>query len=265
MNGPGLLGDVLFASGLGLGAAIQPGPLQALLVSRVVAVGWKRTLPACFAPLLSDGPVALLAILALGRLPRAGLPLLRAAGGVLLLYLAWTALGQWRRPAAASSQPSAPRTLLEAATLNLLNPNPYLAWALVLGPAVVAAWRRHPLEAAAFVAALYGTMLLTMVAFVLLAGSSRLLSPRVQHALVFASAAILSGLGLLLLVEGLRGVEYPYPALRCQTRYLGVRGGMKARPAGAGLPVAAGAAPAAHRSRRPAWRRSSSSSPAGRC
>jgi len=204
VTGPGLLGDVVFAGGLGFGAAIQPGPLQALLVSRAVAVGWKQTLPACFAPLLSDGPIAVLAILALGRLPRAGLPLLRAAGGALLLYLAWTAFRQWRRPAAPSGGVSAPRTLLEAAALNLLNPNPYLAWALVLGPAVVTAWRRHPVHAVALVATLYGTMLLTMVAFVLLAGTSRLLSPRVQRALVAASAAILAGLGLLLLVAGLK-------------------------------------------------------------
>ncbi len=199
-----MLADVLLAGSLGFGAAIQPGPLQALLVSRAVSIGWKRTLPACFAPLVSDGPIAVLAILALGRLPRAGLPLLRAAGGVLLLYLAWTALRRWRRPAAASSQLSAPRTLLEAASLNLLNPNPYLAWALVLGPTVVTAWRRHPVHAVAFVVALYGTMLLTMVAFVLLAGTSRLLSARVQHALVAASTVILAGLGLLLLVAGLR-------------------------------------------------------------
>jgi len=204
VNGPVLSGDVLFASGLGLGAAIQPGPLQALLLSRVVSVGWKRTLPACFAPLLSDGPIALLAILALGRLPHAALPLLRAAGGVLLLYLASTAFRQWRRPAASSSQVGAPRTLLEAAALNLLNPNPYLAWALVLGPALVGAWSRNPAHAVAFVAALYGTMLLTMVALVLLAGSSRWLGPRVQHALVFASAAILAGLGVVLFVAGLR-------------------------------------------------------------
>lgn len=57
---PGLVENVFLGSGLAFAAAVQPGPLQAFLVSRVVARGWRHTLPACIAPLLSDGPIALL-------------------------------------------------------------------------------------------------------------------------------------------------------------------------------------------------------------
>ena len=49
-------------------AAIQPGPLQAFLLARVAAAGWKRTLPAVLAPLLSDIPIATLAVLGLYQL-----------------------------------------------------------------------------------------------------------------------------------------------------------------------------------------------------
>ncbi len=196
---PGFLQNVLFGAGLAFAAAIQPGPLQAFLVSRVLAIGWRQTLPACAAPLVSDGPIAVLAVLVLGRVPAGAQSALRAAGGVLLLYLATKALGQWRHPAAPSSQTSAPRTVLEAAMINVLNPNPYLAWALVLGPAVVAAWRQQPVYAIGLVGAFYATLVGMNGAFVFLVGTARFLNPRRQRALVGISAFVLAALGVALL------------------------------------------------------------------
>lgn len=200
---PGLVENVLLGSGLAFAAAVQPGPLQAFLVSRVVASGWRHTLPACVAPLLSDGPIALLALLAVGRVPPTAQHVLRASGGLLLLYLAARAFRQWREPT--SSPPaSAPRTLFEAVLVNLLNPNPYLGWALVLGPAVLAAWRRNPGWALGFVLSFYATMLVTLAGFVFLLGTTRFLEPGRRRALVGASALLLAALGFVLLVAGLR-------------------------------------------------------------
>jgi threonine/homoserine/homoserine lactone efflux protein len=195
--------NVLLGSGLAFAAAVQPGPLQAFLVSRVVARGWRHTLPACVAPLLSDGPIAFLAIAVVGRLPPMAQQVLRAGGGVLLLYLAMRAFREWREPATRSSV-SAPRTAFEAVLVNLLNPNPYLAWALVLGPAAVAAWRHGPAHAFGLVASFYVTMILTLAAFVFLVGAVRWLTPTRRHALVGASAALLGILGVLLLVAAAR-------------------------------------------------------------
>ena len=201
-----MLQYLLLGSGFAFAAVIQPGPLQAFLLSRAVAAGWRRTLPAAFAPLLSDGPIALLVLLVLGSLPARGQQLLRAAGGLLLLYLAWAALRQLRSPSG-STEPahdSAPRTLLQAATINLLNPNPYLAWALVLGPAAVTAWRQDPLFAAALLAAFYGVIVAGLALFVVAASTARLLRPRAQRALVFLSAVILLALGAYQLFVGAR-------------------------------------------------------------
>ena len=203
----GLLGNILLGSGLGFGAAVQPGPLLAFLTSRVVASGWRRTLPACLAPLISDIPAAGLAVLVVGRIPPGAQHVLRAGGGLLLLYLAAGALRQWRRRPSPAPPPSAPRTLLEAVLVNLLNPNPYLAWALVMGPAVVVAWGRHPAHALGFVVAFYATMLVTLAGFVVLLGTTRFLGARSQHALVGASALLLAGLGVFLLVASVRGFQ----------------------------------------------------------
>jgi threonine/homoserine/homoserine lactone efflux protein len=180
--------------------------LQAFLIARVAATGWRRTLPACLAPLLTDGPIAILVLLVLGRLSVTARSLLRASGGGLLLYLAWVAYRQWRSPDAPGAGGSAPRTFLQAALVNALNPNPYLGWALVLGPSALAAWREHPWSAVALVAAFYGTMVAMLALFVLLVGTVRFLGSRGQRALLAVSALALAMLGAWLLVTGARTI-----------------------------------------------------------
>ncbi|MFH1277091.1 MAG: LysE family transporter [Candidatus Eisenbacteria bacterium] len=201
-----MLKYILIGAGLGFSAGVQPGPLQAYLLSRVASIGWRRTLPASLAPLLSDGPIALLALLVLGRLTPAMQGFLRAAGGLLLLYLAWRTFRQWRRPLSLASEMEGktPKTIFEAALVNLLNPNPYLGWALVLGPLVVAAWRETPMNGVAVVAAFYATIVAMLAASILAFGSARSLGPKVQRTLLPVSALILAGLGIYQSVVGFR-------------------------------------------------------------
>jgi threonine/homoserine/homoserine lactone efflux protein len=199
-----VLENILVGGGYAFAAVVQPGPLQAFLISRVAATGWRRTLPACLAPVLSDAPIALLALLVLGRLSVKIQYILQAGGGILLLYLAWTSFRQWRHPAAAEAHRSAPRTLFEAVLVNVLNPNPYLGWALVLGPAVLAAWHEHPAYAVALVGAFYCTMVAMLALFIVLVGTARFLGTRAQHALVAVSAVALAGLGAYLLVTAVQ-------------------------------------------------------------
>jgi threonine/homoserine/homoserine lactone efflux protein len=201
---PSVLESVLVGGGFAFAAAVQPGPLQAFLIARVAATGWRRTLPACLAPLLSDGPIALVALLAVGQLSLNAQHVLRASGGILLLYLSWLTYRQWRRPEAPGAPGSAPRTLVAAVLVNLLNPNPYLGWTLVLGPSVLAAWHDHPANAVALVGAFYGTMVTVLALFVLLVGTARFLGSRAQRTLIGASAIALAVLGALLLVTAAR-------------------------------------------------------------
>ncbi|MBK9088807.1 MAG: LysE family transporter [Holophagales bacterium] len=203
-----MLGYLVLGGGLAFAAVLQPGPLQAFLLSRAAVEGWKRTLPAALSPLLSDGPIALLVLLVLDRLPVHAQLALRAAGGLLLLFLAWSAartLGATRDTPAPAGD-AAPRTLLQAASVNLLNPNPWLAWALVLGPTVVSAWKQGPLFAVAFVAAFYGVMVTGLGLFILVASTARFLPPRARRALVGLSAAVLAALGAWQLFAGLRAI-----------------------------------------------------------
>jgi threonine/homoserine/homoserine lactone efflux protein len=198
-----MLKYVVIGGGFAFAAAVQPGPLQAYLFSRVAAIGWRRTLPASLSPLLSDGPIAFIALVVLGRLSPAMQNALRAAGGVLLLYFAWRTLRQWRQGSASSSSRQAgkiPRTLLEAAVVNMLNPNPYLGWTLVLGPVVVAAWRQAPITGVTVVVAFYATLIAMLGVLIFAFGTARFLGPRLQRTLLLVSAVVLAGIGIYQLV-----------------------------------------------------------------
>ena len=89
-----------------------------------------------------------------------------------------------------------PRTLLEAALVNILNPNPYLGWTLILGPVVVSAWREAPAAAVSVVAAFYCTMIAMLALLIVAFGSLRYFGSRLQRPLLLVSALVLLGLGV---------------------------------------------------------------------
>jgi len=179
-------------------AAVQPGPLQTYLISQTLTHGWRRTLPAAFSPLVSDGPVILLVLLVLTRVPAWMAQLLRLAGGIFVLYLAWGAMQAWRTYDARPMQP-APSSLLRAALVNVLNPNPYISWTLVLGPLLLKAWRETPSHGVALLAGFYGTMVLALAATIALFAAARNLGPRVTRLLIGLSSVALACFGCYLL------------------------------------------------------------------
>ena len=193
-----MLEYILIGGGFAFAAAWQPGPLQAFLLSRIAAIGWRRTVPSALAPVISDGPIAVLILLVLNRLPDGMETILQAAGGVALLFLAGAAFREWRRNRNPESQEqgSAPRTLLQAVIVNTLNPGPWLGWSLIMGPLFLEAWQKSAGHAVALVAAFYITMVACLVLFILLLGTTSFLSPRGRHALHLVSALALAGLGM---------------------------------------------------------------------
>lgn len=188
-----------------MAAAIQPGPFQAFLLARTVENGWKRTLPAAFAPLLSDLPIILLVLFVLNNLPDYILLLLKIAGGLLLLYLGIDAFRRSKRqtPEIFSEKARKTHTLFEAALINLLNPNPYLSWALIMGPLLLEAWRQEPSYGIALLVSFYAALVLSMMLVILLFGMTSRMSPRARQTMMIVSAAILAVVGLYQLGAGL--------------------------------------------------------------
>jgi len=175
---------------LAFAAAVQPGPLQAYVVAQTLSRGWRRSWPAAFAPLLSDAPIALIA---LGALHFAGarlLSVLQCAGGLFLLYLAARAQHTWRTHGA-SPETGSQGSLLNAAIVNVLNPNPYLGWSLVMGPLFLRAWREAPRYAAALLLGFYATMVAVTLGIILLFAAAGGLGPKVNRRLVGISVIAL--------------------------------------------------------------------------
>jgi threonine/homoserine/homoserine lactone efflux protein len=185
-------------------AAVQPGPLLTYLIAQTLQNGWRRTLPATLAPVISDGPVIVLVLFVLTRLPRGLEPALRCAGGVFLLYLAWNAVLAWRhyQAPASGAPPSARHALLRATAVNLLNPNPYLGWSLVMGPLLLKGWRETPAHGLALLAGFYLTLVVTTGGILLLFAGARRLGARVTRDLIAVSAVALALFALYQLWTG---------------------------------------------------------------
>jgi len=196
-----MIAYLLLGATFAFAAVVQPGPLQAYLISQAASHGWRRTLPAAFSPLLSDGPIVVLAVLVLSRLPARLTEWLRAAGGVFVLYLAYGALKTWRAwdGRAEARAPSASRSLLSAATVNLFNPNPWISWSLVLGPLLLKGWREAPARGLALLAGFYGVMVLGLAGTIVIFGVAGKLGAGMGRTLIGLSAAALTAFGGYLL------------------------------------------------------------------
>jgi threonine/homoserine/homoserine lactone efflux protein len=198
---------------LGATAAAQPGPFQAFLLSLIARDGWRRALPAAFAPLLSDGLILLIVFLALTRLPVWLLAVLQIAGGFFLLYLAWGAWRAFRREAAAEDA-TAPAirgdvktNVAKAALMNFLSPSPYIFWATVTGPILLEAWRQNPLFGAAFLLSFYVALIGGLMLFILIFASAGQIHPRANRALSALAAVGLSAFGLYQLINGVTNIQ----------------------------------------------------------
>ncbi len=185
-------------------AVVQPGQFQAYVLSQALANGWRRTLPVGLAPILSDIPIVSLVLFVLTSVPPIFVQVLQLAGGLFLLHLAWSAAKACRdyQQVQAAPPASARKTVLNAAIVNLLNPNPYIAWALILGPLTLRAWKQSPANAMALVVAFYPTMVLGTVAMVVLFAAARSGGVRLARALVGVSAIALAGFGVYQLWSG---------------------------------------------------------------
>lgn len=155
----------------GLTGGLAPGPLMTLVLTQTLRHGAKEGMKTAMAPLITDAPIMAVLLLFLDRIAevRQLVGAIAAAGALYLLYLAWES---WTSaPPSATAAAAAPRSFLRGATVNFLNPHPYLFWLTAGTPMLVKAWRIGWTAAAMFVA----------VFFVCLVGSKILLAVAVAR------------------------------------------------------------------------------------
>ncbi len=200
-----LLTTILKAAAVGFSAGVTPGPLQALFLSYAVKGGWKKALPAAFAPLVSDAPVILIVLVLLRSLPETFLRFLQIGGALFLLYLAWDSFKAYRqyREVEDTGKTSGLQTLLKATLANLLAPGPWLFWSLINGPNFLEAWSLSHGWGLAYLAAFYGTFILVNILLILLFSTVRRMGEKVRRGMLLASALVLTGFAAYQLLAGI--------------------------------------------------------------
>lgn len=140
---------------LGLAAGISPGPLLALVVSETLRSGAGGGVRVSLAPLLTDLPIVLIAVLLLGKLSGNGpvLGLISITGGAFMLYLGYKNL-KTTGPGT-DTLDAGPDALIKGMLINALSPHPYLFWATVGGPLIIKFWNSSHINALAFAGAFY--------------------------------------------------------------------------------------------------------------
>ena len=196
---------LIFGITYAFAAAVQPGPFQSFLITRTLSQGWKNTLPAAFAPLLSDGPIIFLVLVLLSGLSSDVIHVLQIGGGIFLLYLARGAYGNWRqaKSTAELASQSTNQTIWKATVVNLFNPAPYLGWSLIMGPLFLQGWRETPIHGVALLVGFYLTLILITMGIILLFGAARQIGPKVQHIMLGFSVVALALFGLYELWQGM--------------------------------------------------------------
>ncbi len=158
---------------LGVAAGISPGPLLALLVSQTLRHGLREGAKVAIAPLLSDLPIVLACVLAVRSAANLGASLawISILGGGMVAYLGYDCLRADSVPTAAGQ--AAPRSILKAAGVNLLNPHVYLFWVTVGAPMLLNGWRRGDGSAVAFAAGFYASLVGSKVVVAVAVNRSR--------------------------------------------------------------------------------------------
>jgi threonine/homoserine/homoserine lactone efflux protein len=187
-----------------LAAAIQPGPFQTFIISKTLENGWKKTLPAAFAPVLSDGPIIVLVLFILSKIPSELIRFLQIGGGLLLLYLAYSSFRSFlnfdnlNRP----EENKTDSTLIKAVLVNLLNPAPYIGWSLIMGPMFIEGYNQSAANGIALIAGFYITIVLAQMGIILLFGLAKNLGPKVTRITLGIASVGLAGFGVYLLWQG---------------------------------------------------------------
>jgi threonine/homoserine/homoserine lactone efflux protein len=191
---------------LALSATIMPGPFQAFLLSKSLQNGWRKTLPAAFAPVITDGPIIGLVLLILTRFPTLILYVFHIAGGLFILYIAKGIFQSLKLEdmAPEPSEAAARKSLFQAMVMNALNPNPYIFWSVVGGPIILSAWREAAGVAIGFLVGFFGTFVVGLSVLIILFATAGKLNPNANRILRLIAAVSLLGFGVYQIYHGVR-------------------------------------------------------------
>ncbi len=195
---------------LGFSAGAMPGPFASYLIGVTLLYGWRRAIWVILTPLITDGPIILLALVVLRQMPPALIALIQLVGGVYLLWVSYGGVKRLRAGVTLEANPNAGRSALgRGLIMNWLNPGPYIFWATISGPLLVSALRESLLTGAAFLLCFYGMLLLGLTGYVVIFDRLRYLDQRVVRVIYIATTLVMLLFGLSLISQGITALTTP--------------------------------------------------------
>ncbi len=208
---------------LGLAAGFSPGPLQTLVISHAVRLGWRAGASTAFAPLVSDIVIVALTVGVIGLVPHLVLSVISVVGAAVVTYLAWDTWKAYHVPSQlvqavgdagsglnlrTSGEDQFPGTTLwRAVVVNFFNPHAWLFWAVVGAPMTIRASSGHLVEGIIFVAVFYISLVGSKVLLSILAAHGvKWLGSIFQKWVLRGSAIGLAVVAMVLLVNGVLGL-----------------------------------------------------------
>ncbi|HRC77967.1 MAG TPA: LysE family transporter, partial [Kouleothrix sp.] len=82
-----MLTSLILGLSYGFAAGVSPGPMLGLVITQTLQRGWRAGNLVALAPLLSDLPIIVLAVVLIDRLPPAAIGWLGIIGGLFVIYL----------------------------------------------------------------------------------------------------------------------------------------------------------------------------------
>ncbi len=164
-----------FLSGavLGLSAGWSPGPLLTLVITETLRSGIGAGIRMAAAPLITDTPIILLALVLMPRL-NASLTVMGVITLVGAVFITWMAIESMAFKRTAEEAPPAPPTSIwRGVVANALNPSPYLFWFTVGGALVLRTADQNRAAAAVFILVFYAFLVGSKMALALAVGRYR--------------------------------------------------------------------------------------------
>jgi threonine/homoserine/homoserine lactone efflux protein len=164
-----------FVSGavLGLSAGWSPGPLLTLVLTETLRSGIGAGIRIAAAPLITDTPIILVALLLMPRLNAS----LQAMGVITLagaVFITWMAAESMAFNGRATEAPPVPAASIWRGVLaNALNPSPYLFWFTVGGSLVLRTADQNRAAAAVFILVFYTGLVGSKMLLALVVGRYR--------------------------------------------------------------------------------------------
>jgi threonine/homoserine/homoserine lactone efflux protein len=149
---------------LGLYAGFSPGPLLVLVISQTLKHGYKEGVKVAFAPIITDVPIVLVTVLFLSLISTytSILGIISIIGGIYLLYMAYESFKT--RGLTENVEVEEPKSFRKGATVNFLNPSPYLFWITIGGPIIINAYTESVLSPILFLIGFYALLVGSKIA-----------------------------------------------------------------------------------------------------